>query len=48
MKRDTVAKIVLFLTAVLWGSTFTFGKIATDVFSAYFVFAIRFMIASVI
>ena len=48
MKRDTIAKIVLFLTAVLWGSTFTFGKIATEVFSASFVIAIRFMVASVI
>lgn len=47
MKKPTIAKIALFLTAVLWGSTFTFGKIASEVFSASFIIALRFLIASV-
>lgn len=48
MKQSSIAKIILFITAILWGSTFTFGKIATEVFSASFVISIRFFIASVI
>ena len=28
MKKSTSAKIALFVTAVLWGSTFTISKIA--------------------
>ena len=47
MKKSTIAKIALFLTAVLWGSTFTFAKIASEVFSASFIIALRFLIASV-
>lgn len=47
MKKTTVAKIALFLTAVLWGSTFTFGKLASEVFSASFIIALRFLIASI-
>lgn len=47
MKKSTIAKIALFLTAVLWGSTFTFAKIASEVFSAPFIIALRFLIASV-
>lgn len=47
MKKPTVAKIALFLTAVLWGSTFTFGKLASEVFSASFIIALRFLIASI-
>lgn len=47
MKKPTVAKIALFLTAVLWGSTFTFGKLATEVFSASFVIALRFLVAGI-
>lgn len=46
MKKSTIAKIALFLTAVLWGSTFTFAKIASEVFSASFIIALRFLIAS--
>lgn len=48
MKRTTVAKIALFSTAVLWGSTFTIGKLATEAFSASFIIALRFLIASVV
>ena len=46
MKRSTVAKLALFLTAVLWGSTFTIGKLAAEVFSASFIIAFRFLVAS--
>ncbi len=48
MKKSTIAKIVLFITAILWGSTFTFGKIATETFSSSFVIASRFLVASVV
>ena len=47
MKQSTIAKIALFLTAVLWGSTFTIGKLASEVFSAAFIIALRFLIASI-
>lgn len=47
MKQATTAKLALFLTAVLWGSTFTIGKLAAQVFSASFIIALRFLIASV-
>ena len=47
MKRPAVAKIALFFTAVLWGSTFTIGKLAAEVFSPSFIIAFRFFIAAV-
>jgi len=47
MKKATIAKMALFLTAVLWGSTFTFGKLASEVFSASFIIALRFLIAGI-
>ena len=34
------------MTAVLWGSTFTIGKLAAQAFSASFIIALRFLIAS--
>ena len=46
MKKPTIAKIALFLTALLWGSTFTIGKLAAEVFSASFIIALRFLVAS--
>jgi drug/metabolite transporter (DMT)-like permease len=46
MKKATLAKAALFLTAVLWGSTFTIGKLAAEVFSASFIIALRFLVAS--
>ena len=46
MKQTTIAKIALFLTAAIWGSTFAISKLITDVFSASFIIASRFMIAS--
>ena len=47
MKQSTVAKIALFFTAVFWGSTFTIGKLASEVFSATFIIALRFLVAAV-
>ena len=47
MKKTTIAKIALFLTAALWGSTFTIGKLASEAFSASFIIALRFSIAAV-
>lgn len=47
MKRSTAAKIALFFTAVLWGSTFTIGKLAAQVFSASFIIAFRFLVAAI-
>lgn len=46
MKQSTIAKIALFFTAMLWGSTFTIGKLAAEVFSASFIIAFRFLVAS--
>ena len=46
MKKAASAKIALFVTAVLWGSTFTIGKLATEAFSASFIIAFRFLVAS--
>ena len=46
MKKSTIAKIALFVTAMLWGSTFTIGKLAAEAFSASFIIAFRFLIAS--
>ena len=46
MKQKTIAKLALFLTAALWGSTFSIGKIASEVFSASFIIALRFSVAS--
>ena len=47
MKKSTVAKIALSLTAILWGTTFTVGKLASEVFSPAFIIAFRFLIASI-
>ena len=46
MKQSTIAKLALFLTAVLWGSTFAIGKLASEVFSPSFIIALRFLVAS--
>lgn len=48
MKQSTIAKIALFTTAALWGSTFTIGKLASEAFSPSFIIAFRFLIASVL
>lgn len=47
MKKNRYGKLALFLTAMLWGTTFAIGKIATEVFSASFVIALRFTVASI-
>ena len=46
MKKPTIAKLALFLTASLWGSTFSIGKLASTVFSAAFIIAFRFLVAA--
>ena len=48
MKKKGYGKLALFLTAMLWGTTFAIGKIATEVFSASFVIALRFTVASIV
>ena len=47
MKKKRYGKLALFLTAMLWGTTFAIGKIATEVFSASFVIALRFSVATI-
>ena len=47
MKRN-YGKIALFLTAMLWGTTFAIGKIAAEVYSASFIIALRFTVASMV
>lgn len=47
-KKKKIAKPALFLTAIIWGSTFTVSKLATEAFSASFINAFRFTIASII
>lgn len=46
MKKKGYGKLALFLTAMLWGTTFAIGKIATEAFSASFIIALRFSVAS--
>ena len=46
MKNKLYGKLALFLTAMLWGTTFAIGKIATEAFSASFIIALRFTVAS--
>lgn len=48
MKKSAIAKIALFFTALLWGSTFTIGKLASEVFSASFIIALRFLVAAIV
>lgn len=45
--RYRLAKPALFATAIIWGSTFAVAKLATEVFSAAFVNALRFSIAGI-
>ena len=46
MKKKGYGKLALFLTAMLWGTTFAIGKIATETFSPSFIIALRFTVAS--
>ncbi|MBR5266605.1 MAG: DMT family transporter [Lachnospiraceae bacterium] len=48
MRQSTIAKIALFMTALLWGSTFTIGKIVSAAFSASFIIALRFLVACIV
>lgn len=47
MMKKTYPKTALFFTAMLWGSTFAIGKIAAEAFSASFIIALRFSVASI-
>lgn len=47
MKKKGYGKLALFLTAMLWGTTFAIGKIATETFSASFIIALRFSVATI-
>lgn len=47
MKKKRYGRLALFLTAMLWGTTFAIGKIATEAFSASFIIALRFTVASI-
>lgn len=47
MNQKHYGKSALFLTAMLWGTTFAIGKIATEAFSASFIIALRFSVASI-
>ena len=47
MKKKGYGKLALFLTAMLWGTTFAIGKIATETFSPSFIIALRFTVASI-
>ena len=46
MKKKSYAKPALFLTAMLWGTTFSIGKLATEAFSPSFIIALRFSVAT--
>ena len=46
--KKKYGKSVLFLTAVLWGTTFAIGKLATEAFSPSFIIALRFSVASIV
>lgn len=48
MIKKKYGKQALFLTAMLWGSTFAIGKLATEAFSASFIIALRFSVASIV
>lgn len=48
MMKKTYPKTALFFTAMLWGSTFAIGKIAAEAFSASFIIALRFSVASIV
>ena len=41
-------KTALFLTSMLWGTTFAIGKLAAEVYSATFIIALRFTVASLV
>ena len=47
MKQKKYGKSALFLTAMLWGTTFAIGKLATEAFSTSFIIALRFSVASI-
>ena len=46
--KQGYGKTALFITAMLWGTTFAIGKLAAEVYSATFIIALRFTVASMI
>jgi len=46
--KKKYGKTALFLTAMLWGSTFAIGKLTTEAFSASFIIALRFSVAVIV
>ena len=46
--KQGYGKTALFITAMLWGPTFAIGKLAAEVYSATFIIALRFTVASMI
>ena len=46
--KQGYGKTALFLTAMLWGTTFAIGKLAAEVYSATFIIALRFTVASIV
>ena len=46
--KKRYGKSALFLTAMLWGSTFAIGKLAAEVYSASFIIALRFTVACMV
>lgn len=47
MRQKMYGKIALVVTAALWGTTFSIGKLATEAFSPSFIIALRFTVASI-
>lgn len=47
MEKKKYGKPALFLTAILWGTTFSVGKLATEAFSPSFIIALRFSVAAI-
>lgn len=46
--KKKYGKAALFLTAMLWGTTFAIGKLAAETFSASFIIALRFSVAVIV
>ncbi|MCZ0716962.1 DMT family transporter [Aerococcus kribbianus] len=48
LNKETLGKLGLLITAIIWGSGFTFSAIALDYFTTFRIIAMRFSIAFVI
>ena len=47
-KTYLISKIALFVTAIIWGSTFVVVKGATDTMPSNFIMAVRFTVGSIV